>query len=206
MTDVWRAIWSRDGDYLVRVETLRSTARDLHATIARLTRERDALAVAMDDARGTLVRLERELSEAREAQLVPVQWVPGFEDADEHCTECGASVTDPHTWKDCLAAVRGQHAQVEDFEKEERARLELELKAASRLSTLIVVRVCNALAPGDVRDGDEVEDAVRRVRVQRDRLRAIVVKEGLCCEGMALGKQTHSPDCLEAQALGEEPK
>jgi len=73
VTDVWRAVWSRDGevlcslkilpqaealdalnglededddgpipvDYLVRVETLRSTTRDLRATIASLTRERD---------------------------------------------------------------------------------------------------------------------------------------------------------------------
>jgi hypothetical protein len=46
-----------------------------------------------------------------------------------------------------------------------------ELGAARRLSTTLVVRVCNALSHGDVHDGDEVEDSVRRVREERDALR-----------------------------------
>lgn len=86
MTDVWRAVWSRDGevlcsleilpqdkaldalsgeqddeddgpipvDYLVRVETLRSTARELRKRIGDLTCERDEARARLDASRKML--------------------------------------------------------------------------------------------------------------------------------------------------------
>lgn len=85
-----------------------------------------------------------------------------------------------------------------------------QLEQAKRAPMLIVTRVLNALRPEDVQDGDEVEDAVRRVRLQRDGAREVLRRRrwsrgvllGRCIECNRSNNDGCAPECALSRALG----